>query len=76
MTTALPPPVLSEPPLTNDDLEALLKVDRRTIKRWVAAKQFPEPFYLNNRPRWRQSDVTAFLERVGSNQPVPINVLR
>ncbi len=51
------------PLLALEDLEQLLRVHRRTIRRWVAEQNFPRPLRPGgHRPRWRTVDTRGYLE--------------
>jgi hypothetical protein len=57
--------------LTPDDVADLLRVDSRTLRRWVAARRFPEPIRLGTgkkggrQPiRWHKKTLQKFLERM------------
>lgn len=54
--------------LTRSDLERLLQVGERTLRRWVTNEFLPPPVKLNGRNRWRRDDVRQFLARL-SNTP-------
>jgi predicted DNA-binding transcriptional regulator AlpA len=57
-----------DPLLTRNDLEAILQVGERTIRRLVATGQFPRPIRLGGTLRWRKEEVRAFLERVPAKE--------
>jgi predicted DNA-binding transcriptional regulator AlpA len=46
-----------EPLLTVEDLEQLLRVDRRTVRRLCKRGQLPEPIKLGGGNRWRSQDI-------------------
>ena len=50
-----------EPLLTVDDLERLLRVDRRTIARLCKRGQIPPPLKLGGSNRWRTRDIGQIL---------------
>jgi excisionase family DNA binding protein len=53
--------IAPQPLLTRRDLERLLKVGDRTIRRWVANGKLPGPVQLGGSHRWRLEDVRSFL---------------
>jgi predicted DNA-binding transcriptional regulator AlpA len=50
-----------EPLLTVEDLERVLRVDRRTIARWCKKGLLPSPLKLGGSNRWRVRDVEQIL---------------
>ena len=49
--------------LTVREVCALLQISRTSLYDWLAAGRFPKPIHLKqNVPRWRESDVLAWLE--------------
>jgi predicted DNA-binding transcriptional regulator AlpA len=48
--------------LTNEDLEGLLKVDRRTIRRLCLKGELPPPLKLGGQNRWRAEDINKAIE--------------
>jgi predicted DNA-binding transcriptional regulator AlpA len=54
-----------EPLLTTADLEALLKVDRRTLNRLVKRGEIPVPMKLGGSNRWRPQEITDAIDRLG-----------
>jgi predicted DNA-binding transcriptional regulator AlpA len=55
---------LLEPLLTVEDLERLLRVDRRTVARLCKRGQLPQPLKLGGSNRWKAEDIAAALERL------------
>jgi predicted DNA-binding transcriptional regulator AlpA len=53
-----------EPLLTVEDLERLLRVDRRTVRRLWKRGQLPQPLKLGGSNRWKAEDIAAALERL------------
>jgi len=51
-----------EPLLTNEDLERMLQVDRRTVARLWKRGQLPPPLKLGGGNRWRVQDIEDALE--------------
>ena len=51
-----------EPLLTVEDLERMLRVDRRTIARLCKKGQLPPPLKLGGSKRWRVKDIEDALE--------------
>ena len=51
-----------EPLLTVEDLERMLRVDRRTIARLCKKGQLPPPLKLGGSNRWRVKDIEDALE--------------
>jgi predicted DNA-binding transcriptional regulator AlpA len=62
MTTDVPARTLPEPLLRVEDLERLLRVDARTIRRLWQRGQLPRPMKLGGQNRWRVEDITDALE--------------
>jgi predicted DNA-binding transcriptional regulator AlpA len=54
-----------QPLLTVEDLERLLRVDRRTVARLCKRGQLPVPLKLGGSNRWRAEDITKALNRLG-----------
>jgi predicted DNA-binding transcriptional regulator AlpA len=50
-----------EPLLTVADLERLLRVDRRTVRRLWQRGQLPRPLKLGGGNRWRRRDIEPLL---------------
>ena len=50
--------------LTVNDLERLLKVDKRTIQRLCKRGQLPLPLKLGGLNRWRFEDIQAAIDRL------------
>jgi predicted DNA-binding transcriptional regulator AlpA len=57
-----------EPLLTVDDLERLLRVDRRTIARLCKRGQFPAPLKLGGSNRWKAEDVADAIDVLASER--------
>jgi predicted DNA-binding transcriptional regulator AlpA len=53
-----------EPLLTVADLERLLRVDRRTVRRLWERGQLPPPLKIGGSNRWKPDDITEALERL------------
>jgi predicted DNA-binding transcriptional regulator AlpA len=51
-----------EPLLIVEDLERLLRVDRRTVARLCKRGQLPPPLKLGGSNRWRAEDIEAALD--------------
>src|SRR5262245_50008776 len=59
-----PDPATIEPFWTFEDLRALLKVGKRTLRTWIAAKRVPAPdFRLGNLLRWKHETITVWINR-------------
>jgi predicted DNA-binding transcriptional regulator AlpA len=68
--------LLLEPLLTTSDLEALLKVDRRTINRLVKRGELPPPLKLGGSNRWRPEAINAAIDRLGHRVGPKIEPIR
>jgi len=53
-----------EPLLTVEDLERMLRVDRRTIARLCKKGQLPPPLKLGGSNRWRVKDIAEAIEQL------------
>ena len=53
-----------EPLLTIEDLERLLRVNRRTVARLCQRGQLPKPLKLGGSNRWRAEEIAQALERL------------
>ena len=53
-----------EPLLTVEDLERILRVDRRTIARLCKKGQLPPPLKLGGSNRWRVKDIAEAIEQL------------
>jgi predicted DNA-binding transcriptional regulator AlpA len=62
MTTDVPARALPEPLLRVEDLERLLRVDARTIRRLWQRGQLPKPMKLGGQNRWRVEDINEAIE--------------
>jgi predicted DNA-binding transcriptional regulator AlpA len=62
--TAVPARAPLEPLLTVEDLERMLRVDRRTIARLYKKGQLPPPLKLGGSNRWRTADIAEAIERL------------
>jgi predicted DNA-binding transcriptional regulator AlpA len=51
-----------EPLLTVEDLERLLRVDRRTVARLCKRGQLPQPLKLGGGNRWRTEDIADAID--------------
>lgn len=49
--------------LTVKQVAGLFKVHRNTIYRRVKSGEFPPPFKVLGRPRWKAEDINAYLTR-------------
>jgi predicted DNA-binding transcriptional regulator AlpA len=54
------------PLLTNEDLERLLRIDRRTVRRLCKRGQLPPPLKLGGGNRWRTEDIAEAIEMLVS----------
>ena len=54
-----------EPLLKVDDLERLLRVDRRTIDRLCKSGKLPSPLKLGGSNRWRPEDIANAVDMLG-----------
>jgi predicted DNA-binding transcriptional regulator AlpA len=57
-----------EPLLTVEDLEQILKVNRRTVMRLCKKGLLPEPMKLGGGNRWRKEDVAEALDVLNSKR--------
>jgi predicted DNA-binding transcriptional regulator AlpA len=54
---------LSNENFTMKELVEFLKVDRRTITRWIKNKpDFPKPFKIDRKLLWKRAEVEAYME--------------
>lgn len=53
---------MGEPLLTKTDVASLLKVCKRQVDRLVRGGQLPPPKYLERHPRWRESEIVAWMQ--------------
>jgi predicted DNA-binding transcriptional regulator AlpA len=53
-----------EPLLTVEDLERLLRVDRRTVARLCKRGQLPQPLKLCGGNRWKAEDIAEALDKL------------
>jgi predicted DNA-binding transcriptional regulator AlpA len=53
-----------QPLLTVEDLERVLRVDRRTIARLCKKGQLPPPLKLGGSNRWRVEDIAEAIEQL------------
>ena len=58
-----------EPLLTRRDLEHLLQVGDRTLRRWAASGVLPRPVKLGGVNRWHREDVRHFLAKLAVPEP-------
>jgi predicted DNA-binding transcriptional regulator AlpA len=56
--------------LTVEDLEHLLRVDRRTLARLWNRGKFPRPLKLGGSNRWRAEDVAEAIDRLSEGKSV------
>jgi predicted DNA-binding transcriptional regulator AlpA len=61
-----------DPLLTVEDLERLLRVDRRTLSRLWKSGRFPKPLKLGGSNRWRAEDVARAIDRLGEGTVVAV----
>jgi predicted DNA-binding transcriptional regulator AlpA len=68
MDTATPTPPRVDPPLLNrSQVAEQLNISVRQLDRLIACDEFPEPLRIGRRsPRWRFSDVQAYIARLAS----------
>jgi predicted DNA-binding transcriptional regulator AlpA len=59
------------PLLTRSDLQRLLRLSDRTIRRLVSSGEFPRPIKLGGTHRWRREDIRAFLDRLAETEISP-----
>ena len=57
-----------EPLLTVEDLEQMLRVDRRTVMRLCKRGLLPKPMKLGGGNRWRKEDVLDALDVLHSKE--------
>ncbi len=63
-----------EPLLTVEDLERMLRVDRRTVSRLCKRGQIPAPIKLGGGNRWRLKDIVEAIDRLDPGRKiVPVN---
>jgi predicted DNA-binding transcriptional regulator AlpA len=53
-----------EPLLTVEDLERLLRVDKRTVARLCKRGQLPQPLKIGGGNRWRPEEIPAAIDRL------------
>ena len=59
---------LTETLLEADAVAALFHVSKQTLRRWVAAGDFPSPLRVGRRAiRWRISDISTFIKKENAN---------
>jgi predicted DNA-binding transcriptional regulator AlpA len=58
-----------EPLLTVEDLERLLRVDRRTVRRLWKRGQLPQPLKLGGSNRWKAEDIAEALDKLQQQRP-------
>ncbi len=54
-----------EPLMTTEDLEQLLRVDKRTLQRMWKRGELPMPLKVGGSNRWRPSEIADMLGRLG-----------
>ena len=67
MTTKVVDPAVRaplEPLLTVEDLERLLRVNRRTVARLCQRGQLPKPMKLGGSNRWKAEEIAETLEQL------------
>jgi predicted DNA-binding transcriptional regulator AlpA len=61
-------PIKTEPELlTKTDLSNWIQVSGRQIENLVRAKRLPEPIRLGKHPRWRRSELMAFIDGLAAD---------
>jgi predicted DNA-binding transcriptional regulator AlpA len=60
-----------EPLLTVEDLERLLRVDRRTVARLCKRGQLPQPLKVGGGNRWKAEEIADAIEMLRSRQVCP-----
>ena len=60
-----------EPLLTVEDLERLLRVDRRTVARLCKRGQLPQPLKLGGGNRWKAEEIADAIEVRRSRRVFP-----
>ena len=53
--------------LTKADVAKLLQVSGRQVEILVKARRLPQPLRLSTHPRWRRSELMAFLDGLGAD---------
>lgn len=48
--------------LEQSEVARLLRISTRTLQRLCANRQVPTPVYIGRFPRWRQNELTAWLD--------------
>ncbi len=55
--------------MTKKDMAAFWKCSLRQIELMAAARRIPKPIYLGtSSPRWRRSELLAFIDRMATEQ--------
>jgi predicted DNA-binding transcriptional regulator AlpA len=73
-TNNAPVRALLEPLLRIEDLERLLRVDARTIRRLWKRGRFPLPLKIGGQNRWRAEEVNDALEQLAVERDRPRNL--
>lgn len=56
--------------LTTDQVCAILKISKSTLRNYRKTDSRLEPsLYLSRSPRWRSSDIAAYLDRLAAERP-------
>ncbi|HEY7308395.1 MAG TPA: helix-turn-helix domain-containing protein [Gemmataceae bacterium] len=53
---------MSESLLTAKDLSEVLRVSVRQVRRLVAGESLPAPVYIGRLPRWRETEISAWMQ--------------
>jgi predicted DNA-binding transcriptional regulator AlpA len=53
--------------LTRADLQRILRLSTRTIRRLLAARELPAPIRVGHSDRWRPEDVQTYLQSKNLN---------
>ncbi|WP_026959305.1 helix-turn-helix transcriptional regulator [Aliagarivorans taiwanensis] len=57
----------SEPLLTLEDLQGLLKISRSQVYKLVNRGQLPQPLKIGSNSRWKAAEVMSFIDKLGTN---------
>jgi predicted DNA-binding transcriptional regulator AlpA len=57
-----------EPLLTVEDLERMLRINKRTVARLCKKGQLPEPLKIGGQNRWRMEDISETLDLLVSKR--------
>ncbi len=61
-----------QPLLTVEDLEQLLRVNRRTVSRLCKSGQLPQPLKLGGGNRWRVKDIVDAVDSLKSREVIKV----